>query len=168
MVIIIKILILENTGSPSRFSRSWYILNNVFHRMITWITTVILIKVFCGQWRWIKSILITSPAAISTELTMPTLPKRVVYTVHLSWLTDISYFIKRRKIETVNINIWFIFTYQLMTNSQGWQWNKMVTTPYDRYSVPTFISFFNLKILNTGHAFVTNLKKRDRDHFILT
>ena len=43
-----------------------------------------------------------------------------------------------------------------MTNSRGWQWNEMVTTPCAMYSVPTFMSF--LKIFNINHALLTNSK----------
>ena len=37
-----------------------------------------------------------------------------------------------------------------------------------QYSVPTFISFLNLKIFNTDHALPTDSKNFDRHHFILT
>ena len=60
-------------GSPKRCTRCWCLLNNLFHRNVTWITTLRLIKsVFHGSWGCMKSILITSPAAISTKLSIPT------------------------------------------------------------------------------------------------
>ena len=53
--------------------------------------------------------------------------KRVAYTGNISWWTDISYLKKNRNIETMNINMWFIFACWLITSSRGWQLNKMMT-----------------------------------------
>ena len=42
---------LANAGFPSRCSRSSYLLNNVFHKNMTWITTLILTKCFSWSMR---------------------------------------------------------------------------------------------------------------------
>ena len=63
---------LANVQYPGRCSRSWYLLNKVLHKNITWITTMMLIKSLSWPMMMHKSILITSTAAISTKITMPT------------------------------------------------------------------------------------------------
>ena len=84
---------MANAGSPSRCSRTWRLLNNVFHKNITWITTLMLIKGISWSMRIheINIIKITCSYINQTNHANP--QKRVAYTGHTSWWTEYHHMI---------------------------------------------------------------------------
>ena len=135
---------LANAVSPSRCSRSWYLLNKVFHKSITWITTLMVIK------------------GLSWPMRM--------YEININNITC-SYIIlpcQTTKMSCIHR------PHKLMDRISTYDSSSLVGLGLNgdysvwRVQCPHLHTILQSQDFNTDHALLTNSKKLNRHHFILT
>ena len=137
---------LTNAGSPSRCSRSWYLLNRVFHKNITWNTTFMLIKGLSWPMRMHEININSITCSYINQTNHANSPKWVVYTGHISSRTEYQHMIQFTRI-TLELNddysFWQLQCPHLHIISQSQDSQHWSFSPY-------------------------KFQKLDRHHFILT